>query len=64
MDPLDVTHGCCVAGGLEFGAGLVRGHQHGEALGLSVSLPFRRAAITPGALRVWDSAPSGGRAPR
>ena len=22
MDPLDVTMGCCVAGGLEFGAGL------------------------------------------
>ena len=52
MYPLDVTMpqaGCCVAGGLEFGAesilGLVRCGGTGlpQALGLFVSLPFRRA---------------------
>ena len=52
MYPLDVTMpqaGCCVAGGLEFGAGsILRSIRCGgtglpQASGLSVSLPFRRA---------------------
>ena len=47
IDPLDVT---------------LQGFRL-QALGLSVSLLFRRAASEPGALNVWDSAPSGGRAP-
>ena len=59
MDPLGVTYGDCTAGGLEFGAGLVRGTSTLQALDLLVSLPFKRAASTPGALRVGNSAPSG-----
>ena len=52
MYPLDVTMpqaGCCVAGGLEFGAGPILGSIRcgvtglPQALGLFVSLPSRRA---------------------
>ena len=52
MYPLDVTMpqaGCCVAGGLEFGAGSILGSVRcggtglPQASGLFVSLPFRRA---------------------
>ena len=53
MYPLDVTMpqaGCCVAGGLEFGAGIdprdryrCGGTGLPQASGLFVSLPFRRA---------------------
>ena len=52
MYPLDVTMpqaGCCVAGGLEFGAGSILGSIRcggtglPQASGLFVSLPFRRA---------------------
>ena len=50
MYPLDVTMpqaGCCVAGGLEFGAGSILGsvsvRGHRPASGLFVSLPIRRA---------------------
>ena len=52
MYPLDVTMpqaGCCVAGGLEFGAGSILGSIRcggtglSQASGLFVSLPFRRA---------------------
>ena len=65
MDPLDVTHGVLrcwragIWGGLDAGAPA----RFRTLLGLSVSLLFRRAASTPGALPVWNPAPSGGRAP-
>ena len=63
MDPSTSPMGCCIAGGLEFGAGSVWGRQHASGVRLTIMfLPFRRAASTPGALRVWKSAPSGGRA--
>ena len=33
--------GCCVAGGLEFGAGLVRGHQHASGVRLITVPPIQ-----------------------
>jgi hypothetical protein len=33
--------GCCVAGGLEFGAGLVRGHQHASGVRLITFPPIQ-----------------------
>ena len=79
MYPPDVTMpqaGCCVAGGLEFGAGsdprigTVRGHRPASGV-RPVRVPpiqtcYRSAIIdnrTPGAKRVWNFASSGGRAP-
>ena len=53
--------GCCVVGGLEFGAGMVRGHHHASGVRLITVFSFRRAASTPGALPVWNSVPSGRR---
>ena len=75
MYPLDVTMpqaGCCVAGGLEFGAGI------DPRIGIGAGAPAclgRQACScpshsdvyafyrTPGAKRVWNFASSGGRAP-
>ena len=72
MYPLDVTMpqaGCCVAGGLEFGAGSipglvsVRGHRPASGVRLLCVPPIQTCYRTPGAKRVWNSASSGGRAP-
>ena len=72
MYPLDVTMpqaGCCVAGGLEFGAGvdprigLVRGHRPASGVRLVRVPPIQTCYRTPGAKRVWNCASSGGRAP-
>ena len=72
MYPLDVTMpqaGCCVAGGLEFGAGIdprigtVRGHRPASGVRLVRVPPNQTCYRTPGAKRVWNLASSGGRAP-
>ena len=65
MYPLDVTMpqaGCCVAGGLELGAGLihesisVRGHRPAPGVRLVSVPPIQTCYCTPGAKRVWDVA--------
>ena len=71
MYPLDVTMpqaGCCVAGGLEFGAGIdpridtVRGHRPASGVRPVRVPPIQTCYRTPGAKRVWNCASSGGRA--
>ena len=71
MYPLVVTMpqaGCCVAGGLEFGAGIdprigtVRGHRPASGVRLVRVPPIQTCYRTPGAKRVWNCASSGGRA--
>ena len=71
MYPLDVTMpqaGCCVAGGLEFGAGFdprigtVRGDRPASGVRLVRVPPIQTCYRTPGAKRVWNLASSGGRA--
>ena len=61
MYPLDVTMpraGCCVAGGLEFGAGIdpristVRGHRPASGVRLVRVPPNQTCYRTPGAKRV------------
>ena len=61
MYPLDVTMpqaGCCVAGGLEFGAGSihgsvsVRGHRPASGVRLVRVPPIQACYRTPGAKRV------------
>ena len=72
MYHLDVTVpqvGCCVAGGLEFGAGSihgslsVRGHRSASGVRLVRVPPILTYYRTPGAKHVWNFACSGGRAP-
>ena len=41
MYPLDVIHGVCVAGELESGAGLVRGHKHAPGVRLISVTPIQ-----------------------
>ena len=72
MYPLDVTTpqaGCCVAGGLELGAGSihgsvsVRGHRPASGVRLVRVSPNQTCYRMPGVKRVRTFASSGGRAP-
>ena len=69
MYSLDVTMpqaGCCVAGGLEFGAGIdprigtVRGHRPASGVRLDRVPPIQTCYRTPGAKRVWTVPPREG----
>ena len=59
MDPSTSPMRCCVAGGLEFGAGLVRRHHHASGVGLVTVPPIQVCCQHAWCLACVESCPLG-----